>query len=888
MEFNVLIRTVYESNDDETKYELIEDLKKQIESHQQVILPELRRLFMMLSETLAGAKKDNLILLLHQTISTLIRVLLSQEIELNFKYILQPLINNLAEPDQSIRRSTKLVIDNFLKKTRNIELIIDYLIKYGFSSENYFLREKSIGSSVRFLDICQNIFCSRSGLNDVRRLIENIIIKLNDSVENVRIKAQKVLYKIMKQKNYEGFLQVQRRLSKEHQQQMENVVNKKHLEQEDQKIKELYEKFGEINLHMFEDYQQDFIVENTDGIRKYYLYQEMPQFTKKQILSFFPLGMNGLYFNLIREDTLIDCFNESDLRVKIQASKEVLEAFEACETPEDTINDIRSYLGAFYKFITYLLSSKNLIISGNAMKIVSTLIQHSAGMQMKAYIILALPPLIGKLGEERINIRNTAFFIVRSMITSIKKHTLLKSFCLFLNDQLNNQTNPNWHIKEEILNLISVLFLCLFDGYPEEWYENAFIKELQGDDANSIRYIDMKHVLTTIALFLDDKVMKVRKAAMEALAVISSYGTHKEYILQILHEILDSKVYDQLVDKLQTGKVYFINQHGKLEMPVIEVKKYENEKDKYDERLRRYKMLLNEKLSEDESQRSLSEILEISQKGNEEDENGIEFLRREEGEREKDIRQRKLKITYYNLEDEENRLMSMRDRIKKTNDNIDKYLHNHEHDGVDSVKYDILVPIKDIPLTTYNQKQSPAKSNKAKSSNKKLDVPVAESKLGDDGEEKFDPFAGDEFGKLIFDNEEEQKKQIKREQESRYPDELKKNVYYFQPIQPKPIEKEESEKDSLDDLKVVEFEYRTDDYDPLALASKKKPANTKIDIQQRINSSLSKLNQGPNANEKFVLNLPKVIQLNEKEYDGYEYSAYNDSSIDNTQNFNNL
>lgn len=40
----------------------------------------------------------------------------------------------------------------------------------------------------------------------------------------------------------------------------------------------------------------------------------------------------------------------------------------------------------------------------------------------------------------------------------------------------------------------------------------------------------------------------------------------------------------------------------------------------------------------------------------------------------------------------------MNERIRLTNANIDKYLHNHEHEGVDSVKYDILVPIKDIPV----------------------------------------------------------------------------------------------------------------------------------------------------------------------------------------------
>lgn len=68
------------------------------------------------------------------------------------------------------------------------------------------------------------------------------------------------------------------------------------------------------------------------------------------------------------------------IQVKTQASKEVLDAFEAGESPEDSINDVKNYMGAFYKFLSYLLSSKNLIVSGNAMKIVSTLIQHNAGI----------------------------------------------------------------------------------------------------------------------------------------------------------------------------------------------------------------------------------------------------------------------------------------------------------------------------------------------------------------------------------------------------------------------------------------------------------------------------------------------------------------------------
>jgi len=113
-----------------------------------------------------------------------------------------------------------------------------------------------------------------------------------------------------------------------------------------------------------------------------------------------------------------------------------------------------------------------------------------------------------------------------------------------------------------------------------------------------------------------------------------------------------------------------------LEMPLIEVRKHQGEKDKYEERLKRYKDMLGEKDEDD-----LTDRLEESQKG-EEDESGIDFRRRGESQKEIDARNRKLKITYYNLDNEENRLLSMNERIRLTNANIDKYLHNHEHEGV--------------------------------------------------------------------------------------------------------------------------------------------------------------------------------------------------------------
>jgi hypothetical protein len=105
-------------------------------------------------------------------------------------------------------------------------MVIGGLLSVGFDSTNSYLRAKSIGASVRFLDICPSVFSQRSGLNDVRRLLEGIIVRLNDSVENVRLRASRTLFKIVKERNYEDFSNVQRRLSREHVEIMLAAVNR--------------------------------------------------------------------------------------------------------------------------------------------------------------------------------------------------------------------------------------------------------------------------------------------------------------------------------------------------------------------------------------------------------------------------------------------------------------------------------------------------------------------------------------------------------------------------------------------------------------------------------------------------------------------------------------
>jgi len=49
--------------------------------------------------------------------------------------------------------------------------------------------------------------------------------------------------------------------------------------------------------------------------------------------------------------------------------------------------------------------------------------------------------------------------------------------------------------------------------------------------------------------------------------------------------MIHHQVYEELVDKLEKGKVYFINSEGNLELPIIDVKILQQNKDEYEDRL---------------------------------------------------------------------------------------------------------------------------------------------------------------------------------------------------------------------------------------------------------------------------------------------------------------
>jgi hypothetical protein len=137
---------------------------------------------------------------------------LPTECESNYKTIAELLLLNLADTDTQIRKSAKSVFLAFIARTRNIEAVIAQVLGPGLSSRNFYVRERSLNLVPDILAAEKAIFFSRNGINDVRKLIEAVVVHLNDKTQAVREQAAKVLRKL-KRASFENFDKAFTRLS---------------------------------------------------------------------------------------------------------------------------------------------------------------------------------------------------------------------------------------------------------------------------------------------------------------------------------------------------------------------------------------------------------------------------------------------------------------------------------------------------------------------------------------------------------------------------------------------------------------------------------------------------------------------------------------------------
>lgn len=237
---------------------------------------------------------------------------------------------------------------------------------------------------------------------------------------------------------------------------------------------------------------------------------------------------NGLMFGFIPSNIL--CMLEDQTNWKNRA-----EAMEEIENLFFRITDlqrIEPHISVFCKYLLCLVDDKNFKISLSSLNLLNRILSLdgiSRCLDLKPCINLVL----SKLGDNKIAIRQAAASIYKRILYQASPNVLFPKL-------ISGLASSNWHIREEVLNVIITAML----NPPKEPY-------------------DFLNLAPHIAKLLDDPKTKVRFVATEALvSAVKRCGL--ENVNRILEPILDESIYRKLQDRFSGNELQVRSEYSEL------------------------------------------------------------------------------------------------------------------------------------------------------------------------------------------------------------------------------------------------------------------------------------------------------------------------------------
>ena len=246
MDLNILVSSINEVTEIDQKLELINDLNNDIIDNRSVIINDIQKIYSLVKKNLIKSNyPPELTIAFLDLIDSLIKYSYS-DLDVNFPLILPAMTKKLGEINEEIRNKILKLLLLYVEKTRNLTLILNCLSRVGFEDKNFFVRENCIKIIPKLLKYDPAIFFTKTGINEVRRIIENLIVSLSDKHITVRNQAIETLI-IIKLIKFENFSKIFEQLCIQHQ----NIYMKL-IQENEKKIK-----YGKM-LEFFDNFEESF------------------------------------------------------------------------------------------------------------------------------------------------------------------------------------------------------------------------------------------------------------------------------------------------------------------------------------------------------------------------------------------------------------------------------------------------------------------------------------------------------------------------------------------------------------------------------------------------------------------------------------------------------
>lgn len=220
-----------------------------------------------------------------------------------------------------------------------------------------------------------------------------------------------------------------------------------------------------------------------------------------------------------------------------------IEELEEMMGTEKNCQMLEPYASSFLLYLVKLLDDPNYKIVVVTLQIINKLLQSQRSADSVQPLI---PALVEKFGDTKAVTRQLAVNALR-LIGKVVEPSHIVSFVIpYL-------SSPKSHIREEILNLLIILFI-----------ENS-------DSLNAVNFfsrVPYRKLIRGIAPLLDDDKPKIAQVAFEAYATIARLSGTKE-ILSLLHESIRSvELFAKLQHRIKANCIPILNAEGILEFPI--------------------------------------------------------------------------------------------------------------------------------------------------------------------------------------------------------------------------------------------------------------------------------------------------------------------------------
>ena len=235
----------------------------------------------------------------------------------------------------------------------------------------------------------------------------------------------------------------------------------------------------------------------------------------------------------------------NDLQLSANWKRRVgaIEELEETISIEKNFSLIQPHLKSFLLYLIKLLDDPNYKIVVVTLQIVNKLLLNPINPD---YAQLIIPVLIERLGDTKAVTRQLAIDALRSVSKIIEPSLLVSQLIPYL-------TSPKSHIREQILNLLIILFI-----------ENS-------NSLNAVNFfskVPYKELIKGISPLLADDKPRIAQVAFEAYATIGKLSGTKEILSLLQENIHTTELFAKLQYRIKNDSIPILNNEGVLEFPI--------------------------------------------------------------------------------------------------------------------------------------------------------------------------------------------------------------------------------------------------------------------------------------------------------------------------------